>query len=38
MKQNGKLLMFILNVFIYQDTNKVRFSKNEEFNLLFIVF
>ena len=29
LEQNGKLLMFILNVFIYQETNKLRFNKNE---------
>ena len=37
LEQNGKLLMFILNVFIYQETNKLRFNKNEWGILLFIV-
>ena len=36
LEQNGKLLMFILNVFIYQETNKLRFNKNE-WGILFIV-
>ena len=29
LEQNGKLLMFILNVFIHRETNKLRFHKNE---------
>ena len=37
LEQNGKLLMFILIVFIYQETNKLRFNKNERGILLFIV-
>ena len=37
LEQNGKLLMFILNVFIYQETNKLRFNKNEWRIFLFIV-
>ena len=37
LEQNGKLLMFILNVFIHRETNKLRFHKNEWGILLFIV-
>ena len=37
LEQNGKPLMFILNVFIHQETNKLRFHKNERGILLFII-
>ena len=34
---NGELLIFVLNVFIHQETNKLCFNKNEWAILLFIV-